>query len=824
MSSRTTSFGGIISLLGAFLASALVLGLLAAGLVMPAVGATGALARGGVDVFEDLPSEFKSDPLAQQSRILAADGTVIATPQDQNRTIVPLKSIAPIMRTALVAIEDHRFYDHGGIDLQGVVRAAASNLRTGATQSGASSLTQQYVKISLQYSALSAGDKEAAAAAVKKDYMRKLKELKYAITLEKKMSKDKILEGYLNLVYFGDRAYGVEAASQHYFSVPASKLSLSQAAMLAGLVQNPGTTDPVNYPKRAVERRNVVLDRMHTLALITDKQWKAAKARTLKQDMKVTNPKSTCLSSPYPYWCEFIINYAMQMPALGKTEEERRRTLYQGGITITTTLDPRIQQIAEKAVTDRVPIGDKSRVGAAAYVSDPKTGKVLAFAQNTKYSLTKDSDGETGIAWALDKKYGGSGGFQFGSTAKAFALVTAMESGLNTKSSIEAKGAGGNSQATYTPKEWPGGTVNGCGPGSTWKVFNDSPFKGGKISLMEATAKSTNTAFVALAEQLGGCKVRDTMTRLGLHQSDGSKIGSYAPQYILGASDVSPQGVAGAYGVLAADGQKCPVVAITKIVKNGKDVKLPASACEQVVEPDVVRATDKFLEYNMTNGSGILNQLDGRQSAGKTGTSNNNNESWFVGYTPNMVTAVWVGTPYDPSTRVMTNLRIGDRYIPKMHGASVAAPIWKGIMSKALEGMPVEKFKEPSDKLLNGENVDVPSVTGLSVSDAIDTLEKAGFSAGVIGTMRSSQPVGLVAGTSPFGRAKSGSYIGIYTSGADVRPQVNPTRQPDRNTPARTTQAAVTKPPTSAATTKPTKPASTKPTKPTKPPKPPKTN
>src|SRR6478672_8988273 len=595
MSSRTTSIGGVISLLGAFLASALVLGLLAAGLVMPAVGATGALARSGVDVFNELPSEFTTDPLAQTSRILAADGTVIATPQEQNRTIVPLNKIAPIMREAQVAIEDHRFYDHGGIDIQGTARAVISNLRNGSSV-GASSLTQQYVKISLQYSALSSGNEEAAAEAVKKDYMRKLKELKYAITLEKKLTKDQILEGYLNLVYYGDRAYGVEAAAQHYFSVPASRLSLSQAALLAGLTQNPGTTDPVNFPKKALARRNVVLDRMHELGKITDKQWQAAKKRTLKQDMRVTEPKSTCLSSPYPYWCDFIVNYALAMPQLGKTLEERKRTLYRGGITITTTLDPKLQQYAQTEIVQKVPIGNSERIGASAYVADPNTGRVLAFAQNTAYTVDKESSGKTGINWALDKKYGGSIGFQFGSTAKAFALVTAMESGMNTKSSIDAKGAGGNSQATYTPKEWPGGTAN-CGPGGTWKVFNDSPFKGGKISLMEATAKSTNTAFVALA-----------------------------------------------YGVLAADGKKCPMVAVTKITQGGKNIALPATKCQQVVEPDAVRGADKFLEFNMTHGSGIRNQLaDGkRQSAGKTGTANNNNESWFVGYTPQLVTAVWV--------------------------------------------------------------------------------------------------------------------------------------------------------------------------------------
>jgi membrane peptidoglycan carboxypeptidase len=771
MSSRTTSIGGVISLLGAFLASALVLGLLAAGLVMPAVGATGALARSGVDVFNELPSEFTTDPLAQTSRILAADGSVIATPQEQNRTIVPLKSIAPIMREAQIAIEDHRFYEHGGIDIQGTMRAVISNLRSGSSV-GASSLTQQYVKISLQYSALSAGNEEAAQAAVKKDYMRKLKELKYAITLEKKLTKDQILEGYLNLVYYGDRAYGVEAAAQHYFSVPASKLSLSQAALLAGLTQNPGTTDPVNFPKKAIARRNVVLDRMHSLNRITTKQWTAAKKRTLKQDMKVTNPKSTCLASEYPYWCDFVINYALAMPQLGKTLEERKRTLYRGGVTITTTLDPRIQRIAQREVTKNVPIGDRSAVGAAAYVTDPRTGQVKAFAQNTQYTVGKQTLGKTGINWALDKKYGGSGGFQFGSTAKAFALVTAMESGMNTKSSVNAKAAGGNSQATYTPKEWPGGVAN-CGPGGEWKVFNDSPFKGGRISLMEATALSTNTAFIALAEQLGGCKVRDTMLRLGLHQADGQPVGKYAPQYILGASEVSPQGVAQAYGVLAADGKKCPLVAITKITRGGKNIALPATQCSQVVEPDVVRATDKFLEYNMTNGSGRRNQLEGgRQSAGKTGTANRNNESWFVGYTPQLTTAVWVGTPDDGNKRVMSNLRIGDRFVPVMHGASVAAPIWKGIMNGALEGEPQMRFGEPSAKLMQGDKVDVPSVTGLSVSEAMARLQSAGFSAGVGGTMGSSVPRGLVAGTSPYGQAASGSFVTIYTSrgGGDRQP------------------------------------------------------
>ncbi len=407
MSSRTTSIGGVISLLGAFLASALVLGLLAAGLVMPAVGATGALARSGVDVFNELPSEFTTDPLAQTSRILAADGSVIATPQEQNRTIVPLSKVAPIMREAQVAIEDHRFYEHGGVDLQGVLRAAISNIRSGATTSGASSLTQQYVKISLQYSALNSGNKQAAAAAVKKDYMRKLKELKYAITLEKKLTKDQILEGYLNLVYYGDRAYGVEAAALHYFSVHADKLSLSQAALLAGLTQNPGTTDPVNFPKKAVARRNVVLDRMHELGRITDKQWLDAKKRTLKQDMRVQQPKSTCLASPYPYWCDFIVNYALAMPELGKTVEERKRMLYRGGVTIQTTLDPRAAAGARRRSSPRRCRSATRPASAPRPTSPtPRPARCSPSPRTRPTPWTRSRRGKTGINWALDQQLG----------------------------------------------------------------------------------------------------------------------------------------------------------------------------------------------------------------------------------------------------------------------------------------------------------------------------------------------------------------------------------------------------------------------------------
>src|SRR6478672_12084758 len=276
MQGRATNLASITSLLGALVATSVVMGLLGAGLVMPLAGATGAAARSGVQAFDSLPGEFKQTPLSRPSRVLAADGSLIVTPSDENRIIVPLSKVAPVMRQAQVAIEDSRFYEHGGVDLHGIARAFISDANGGSTQ-GASTLTQQYVKITLQENALRNNDKEAAQAAVAKTYTRKLQELKYAITLEKELTKDQILQGYLNLVYYGDQAYGVEAAAQHYFSTSAAKLTLAQSAVLAGLVQQPSKTDPIHNPERAQVRRDVVLDRMHELGMITDKAWKAAK-------------------------------------------------------------------------------------------------------------------------------------------------------------------------------------------------------------------------------------------------------------------------------------------------------------------------------------------------------------------------------------------------------------------------------------------------------------------------------------------------------------------------------------------------------------------
>ncbi len=779
MAGRLTKYTNVVSLLGAFLTTSVVLGLLGAGLMMPAVGAAGATARQGVHVFDDLPGEFTRTPLSQQSRILASDGTVIATPFDENRIIVPLAQIAPVMRQAQIAVEDSRFYEHGGVDLYGVGRAFVANLGGGYTQ-GASTLTQQYVKITLQENALRNNDRAGAIAATAKSYTRKLQELKYAVTLEKNLTKNQILEGYLNLVYYGDQAYGVEAAARHYFGVSAAKLSLVQAATLAGLVQRPSTTDPIRHPSAALARRNIVLDRMHTLGLITDKAWTAARKTKM-----VTHPKpaqSSCALSPYPYFCSYVSVWLLDQPALGKTRADRLEKINRGGLTIQTTLNPKMQLAAQKELVAKVPIGNSADIGAAAAVVEPGTGHVLAIAQNTTFSLKSGIRGKTSVNWAVDQKYGGSGGFAFGSSAKMFAVAEALRSGMPINSTIVARPANATHPAYFYPYEY---TEKACRIYSPWAVHNDEGSHNGPISLTDATAHSVNTAFAGLVAKLGPCKVRDLMTKMGLHKGNGEPITAGPSATTLGSDSVSPLTLASAYATVASGGTYCPPLPVVSITTSDHtSLKLPKNPCKKVLETDVANGVTKILKAVITSGTGYGNSLaGGRPAAGKTGTAGNSlpsggtNETWFVGYTPQLSTAVWVGTPDDRRNAArMFNLRLGGTfYWGEVFGATIAAPIWKRIMDRASAGMPLRDFADPGGKVQSGDLVSIPRVYGLSLSNAMGVLTSAGFRPVVGYAVNSRIPVGLAVGTQPAYKALRGSAVVIYTSKGVAKPTPSPT-------------------------------------------------
>jgi membrane peptidoglycan carboxypeptidase len=771
MQERSTTIANVISLLGALVVTSVVVGVLGAGLMMPTVAATGAAAKQGVKFFDDLPGEFTQNPLAQQSRILASDGSLIATPYDENRVIVPLTQIAPIMRQAQIAIEDSRFYEHGGVDPQGIGRAVVSNMRNGDTQ-GASTLTQQYVKITLQENALRNKDAAAAKAATARNYTRKVQELKYAVTLEKTLTKDQILQGYLNLVYYGGQAYGVEAASRHFFGVKSSQLNLPQAATLAGLVQLPSQTDPIRSPARAVARRNVVLDRMHQLNLITDKAWRAAKKTKLVT--KSQPAQNSCALSPYPYFCNYIKAWLMDQPALGKTRADREKTINRGGLTIQTTLDPKIQRIAQKSINAKIPIGNKEKVGAAAAVIEPGTGNVLAIAQNTTYAIQtgnkKPPFGKTAVNWAVDQKYGNSMGFAFGSTAKMFAVTEALRSGMPINSSIVVRKAGPKSPAVFYPSDY----HDGCPLYEPWSVHNDEGDAAGRISLTEATAKSVNSAFAGLVAKLGGCKVRAMMTTLGLHAGNGDPISKNIPNITLGSASVSPLTLASAYATIASGGTYCvpsPVLSIA--TSDKKSLNLDKNRCHKAVEPEVANGVTQILKTVLTNGTarGIGGLAGGRPVAGKTGTADHSNETWFVGYTPQLSTAVWVGTPEGDQKRILRNLNLGGTfYGSQIFGATVAAPTWKLIMDQASDGMPQLQFGSPSAKIQSGDMVPIPNVTGMTASDARSALSAAEFRPTIGGAVTSSYPVGTVVSTSPSLKALRGSQVVILTSAGYTPP------------------------------------------------------
>jgi membrane peptidoglycan carboxypeptidase len=773
MDGRAHNVSAVLRLLLGFVVLSTIAGLLMAGLAIPAVGATGQMAKGGVEVFNDLPSEFTLSPLAQQSRILNADGKVIANPYDENRIIVPLAKISKNMQNAQLAIEDSRFYQHNGLDVRGFSRAMVSNLQGGDTQ-GASTLTQQFVKISLQYRALSQGDKEAAAAAVKKSYSRKLQELKYALNVEENFTKDQILEGYLNLVYYGDQAYGVEAAAQNYFGTSAAKLDIGQAALLAGIVQQPTAYNPVLNPEAAQSRRNLVLDRMLELGLASAKDVTEAKKVEVTKAIKKKPAKGVCHRSPEPYFCAYVMEWLQkspQMAVLGKTPAERLKTINQGGLVIRTTLNPKMQASAQKELAKAVKVGNKQNLAGAVSMIEPGTGKVLAMAQATDFAKSQTN-------LNVDQVYGGGpNGYQIGSAAKTFALVEALERGMPLNATINIPSSSPSKPAIFEPRNM----VDECSTNEPWPVKNDFAQAGGAMSLREGTTKSVNPFFAALNVRLGACSVRDTMMKMGLHRADGKPISDTIAGIALGAGESTPMSVASAYATLAANGKYCepqPVTAIS--TPDRKTLQVPAAKCTQAISADVAAGVNDLLESVVEGPIGPLWDSNARPAAGKTGTTENHNQIWFAGFTPQISTVVWVGNVKPASKRGNLYTLRGKCFETygcpsRVYGSTVAAPIWAKIMKTAHKGMPVKDFKKPSAKIREGNYVRLPSVVGRGPDSAIERLKEAGFSGYVAGRTNSSQPAGTVAFTDPSGSALPGGRVALWLSNGYTPPA--PSRQ-----------------------------------------------
>jgi membrane peptidoglycan carboxypeptidase len=398
--------------------------------------------------------------------------------------------------------------------------------------------------------------------------------------------------------------------------------------------------------------------------------------------------------------------------------------------------------------------------------------------QNTRYTTGAGSQtkGLTEVNWNVDRAYGGENGFQFGSTAKMYAIVTALESGIPVNGTIPSKFATPTTPAIYTPKE-----QGKCGSLLDWPVRNDEAIGGTPLPFKVATAKSVNTAFASLVLHLGTPTVRATMTTMGLHSGDGSPIACTPASVTLGASTTTPLTLATSYATLAAAGKYCPPNPILSITtSNKKPLKLRPTACKQVIDPDIAKGATSLLTNVITSGTGTAASLGPRPAAGKTGTTDNHYQSWFVGFTPQLATAVWVGTPYRQFR--MKNITLAGTHYGEIFGGTISAPLWQAIMAGASQGMPIQNFSDPSTQMLNGTMVGVPNVSGVSVSEATQRLTSAGFSVQIGGHVSSNLPQGSVVYSSPSGNAPNGTMVYLYLSAG---PSPKPPKQPS-STPSST--------------------------------------
>lgn len=664
-----------------FLGVSVLSGAVLAGIALPAAGALGLAAKGTVEGFDEIPSNLKTPPLSQRTTILDSKGGPIAAVYSRDRTVVPLKDISPYMQKAIVAIEDSRFYEHGAIDLKGVLRALNRNAQEGGVSQGASTLTQQYVKNVFVEEA--GDDPGKVAQATQQTIGRKIRELKYAIQVEEELGKKKILENYLNITFFGQQAYGIEAASHRYFSKSAKNLKLEEAAMLAGIVQSPSRYDPVNDTQEAIKRRNTVLQRMADVRDISQAEADRAKATPIK--LKVSKPKNGCITavSGAGYFCDYVRKVVLTDPVFGKTQEERQKLWNLGGLTIRTTLDPRAQQAANEAATSKVNKDDK--VAASVVQVQPGTGRILSMGQSRPYGLDQTKH-ETVLNLAVDNKMGGTTyGFQVGSTFKPITAAAALEKGI---SPAQAFSTGWKLSVPMDSFTNCSGTSTGSGK---WDLQNEMESEAGAWDMTSALGKSINTYFALLEQKTGLCETVEMAKKMGYERGDGKQLGEN-PSITLGGEESTPLSMAAAYATFANRGTYCTPVAIESITNaDGERLKVSGSSCSRAMSEQTADTINQMLKGVVEDGTGTRAGLSDRDNAGKTGTTNDRKDAWFVGYTPNLSTAVWVGDDIGEKMS-MYDVTIGGEYYEKVCGGCLPGPIWKIAMTGALDASDTPSF------------------------------------------------------------------------------------------------------------------------------------
>ncbi len=577
------------------------------------------------------------EELDQPSIVYDTNGGVLTTfKAEVNRKPVTLDQVPPLVRNAILDVEDDSFYTHGAVDLRSVARAFFTNSTAGAVRQGGSTITQQVVKNSL--------------LGPERTIDRKIKEAVLASRLEQKMTKDQIFERYLNLVYFGNGAYGVEAAAEAYFDKSVDRLQPEEAALLAGIIRNPLGYDPLKNPQAATDRRTVALQRMVDAGHLSTDEATQLALKPVPAHLSLNDPVHQS------YFIEDLQQSLLDDPRVGSTPAERYNAVFRGGLQIFSTFDPAMQAEADRdaAVGNVIP---QNKIGAIAALAavEPSTGYVRAVVggpgfDQFKYDIATHAPGR-----------------QPGSSFKLFTLLAALEAGYGPQSAVDGSG--------------PCQLVGYGSTRSSPKAIQNAEPGGGDMTMETATADSVNCAFERMAATVGLDKVVEMARRLGL-----KKRYDAFPSVVIGAEEATPLEMASAYSTLADDGVRHTPTYVVKVLDNHGNILFKgADAGERVLAPAVSRTAVSILQTVLTSGTAAGDGLRGRESAGKTGTTNTYTNAWFVGFTPQLSTAVWMGVP---SANVpMTS--VGGR---RVFGATYSAPLWKQFMDAALADQPIVAF------------------------------------------------------------------------------------------------------------------------------------
>ncbi|MEV4824791.1 transglycosylase domain-containing protein [Micromonospora sp. NPDC049274] len=788
-------------------ASLLICGLLAgvvvAAAAFPAVAMSGLAAKAGAETFGNLPTELTVARAPQISYLLASDGkTPLATMYDENRRDVKLPDISPYMIKAIIAAEDHDFYKHNGVDINGVARAFVNNQSEGSGRQGASTLTMQYVRLAIAYSATHPAD---VVAATEDTSARKLREMRLALQVDKEFSKDEILTRYLNLASFGNGAYGIYAASQVYFGKPPSKLKIEEAALLAGMVKAPTTNDPTTksgYPL-ALDRRNYVIQNMVDTKAITQQEADAAKAVKLKvQDKRTPNGCVSTNINSWGFFCDYFYRWWMDQETFGSTRYDRERRLKSGGYTVVTSIDIQAQKGADKAV--RKAKKETSKEAAMVAVVEPGTGRVRALAVNRQFKLDDPKNPKNKISSDPAKSRrgikgnypatvnpllsGGDGiaGYQAGSTFKIFTIVAALEKGIPLSYSF-------NAPQQFKSEYIIDSSSEAACPGTHFYCPTNSGQKAGGVQNMwTAFAQSINTYFVPLQQQVGAENVVDVAKRAGIQfrASNDAKFAATKDAahqwgaFTLGVSSTTPLDLANAYATLAADGKYCEPIPVQEIRDpDGKKLDIANPRCEKRFSTDVARAAVDAARCPVGDNSttskcgssrtaGVVKGIVDAPVAGKSGTTDSEKTAALVAMTKQYAVAGIMADPDWPQTNVKMKHEQKDGINP---------PVYETLRD-AMKGKPRIKFEPPGQKISEGDQRSIPDVKCQPVDTAKSRIKGAGFEPIVSETkVPSTCPAGTAAGTSPDGRTIKGGIVTIQIStGGGAPPGTNKPKPPGR--------------------------------------------